>query len=183
MIEVKDIAPAIAELKSAAFSRLDKVDQQQAEVKERLCEVEQKLDSRKQGGGNGNDASAGDFLGPLLEKSAGFQALREKSTTGCRIALPANTFSSKATLLGTDNGVHAPLVTVHRLPGIGVAPQRRLTMRDLLTTLPLAEAGVEYLEEGAFINNWLTTITLSGRRQLSWPVETAAGQAREAGLP
>lgn len=30
---------------------------------------------------------------------------------------------------------------------------------------------------------WLTTINLSGRRQLSWPVETDAGWPREAGLP
>jgi len=30
---------------------------------------------------------------------------------------------------------------------------------------------------------WLTTITLAGRRQLSWPVQTDAGRAREAGLP
>ena len=31
--------------------------------------------------------------------------------------------------------------------------------------------------------SWLTTITLAGRRQLSWPVQTDAGRAREAGLP
>ena len=46
------------------------------------------------------------------------------------------------------------------------------------------DSGAEIeLRQSKYLNNWLTTITLAGRRQLSWPVQTDAGRAREAGLP
>lgn len=119
-----------------------------AEIKARLREAEQKLDRR--GSDDSFDLDRKDYLARILEKSSGFAAMRDGQTPQCRVELP---LAFTKTLSGNVGGGGGALLQPQRMAGIVTPAQRRLTIRDLLPSLPTDAASVEFVRETSFTNN------------------------------
>lgn len=115
---------------------------------EQVAEIEQKMAR----GGNG-DEDVEKSLGEQFVESDGFKAFQESGfSKGARGA----DMKVKATLtsLTTDAaGSVGDAIQTTRLPGILPLPQRRLTVRDLITPGRMDGNALEYVKETGFTNN------------------------------
>lgn len=115
---------------------------------ERVSEVEQKLAR-----GGGDEPEAKKSLGEQFVESDGFKAFQEtgfaKSARGADIKIKAT-----LTSLTTDAaGSVGDAIQTTRLPGILPLPQRRMTVRDLITPGRMDGNALEYVKETGFTNN------------------------------
>lgn len=155
--ELKDVVEAFDKVEAEIKSYQEKAD---AEIKangkanedtkaaldtlaDRLRDVEQKMARR--GGGN---ADAVKSFGDQVIESEGFKAFKSGSTDKARIEIKATMTSLTTDAAGSVGAGIAP----HRVPGIVTAPDRALTIRDLITSAPTVSNSIQYVREKTFNN-------------------------------
>ena len=151
---------ALAEAKKAGDmsaetkGKVDELLAKQGELMARLQEAEQKLDRR-----GGND--------PAHVKSFGEQATdgKEDEIKGLLSRRGRVNISVKAIVsaLTTDtNGAAGDLIVPQRLGGILGLPERRMTVRDLITPGRTTSNAIQYVKETGFVNNAGTVSETTG---------------------
>lgn len=110
----------------------------------RMLDIEQKL-AKKPGGGGDQEKTAGQIVAESEELK---RMLASGEYKMGKVAIPGG----RKTIVNAT-GASQPLVQADRLPGIVVAPQRRLTVRDLLPTIPTQSNLIEFCRELVFTNN------------------------------
>jgi HK97 family phage major capsid protein len=118
------------------------------EAKARLDDLEQKM---ARGGGNADDRQKS--IGEQFVESEGFKNFE---ATGFSKSARGGDLQIKATLTSatTDaDGSVGDAVQTTRLPGILPLPQRRLTVRDLLSQGRMDGSTLEYVKETGFTNS------------------------------
>ncbi len=122
--------------------RREKVEANQAEFRAQILDIEQKL-SRPNHGGSGTYSGAGlSFeLRAALEQNAEIRAVADGKLRRTVMDLPGGFFAPQAaTLTGANEGLSLP----GTYPGIVAKPQRRLHVRDLLTSIPVSVGSLQY---------------------------------------
>lgn len=138
--EAKEAGKLSGETKAAVDELLIK----QGELQARLNEAEQKLARR----GGGEDPAAVKSLGRTVVENEAVKAMMANREGKARVSLKA------ITSLTTDaDGSAGALVQTQRLQGIVAPPERRLTVRDLITPGQTGSNAIEYVRETGFTNN------------------------------
>jgi HK97 family phage major capsid protein len=153
--EVKDMAgKAIAEAKKSSGLSEDtkgKVDEllvKQGELQARLREAEQKLDARSPGGKGDEDGQASP--GRAVIESKAFKEWHEAGANAKKgVSIQMKTVTSLPASAGDG-------IEPQRLPGIVSIPERRMTVRDLITPGRTGSNLVQYVRETGFTNNAAT---------------------------
>ena len=118
------------------------------ETKARLDELEQKLAR-----GGGSDDEGEKSIGEQFVDSEGFKAFQD---AGFSKSAKAGSMQIKATLSSATTdaaGSVGAAIRTTRLPGILELPQRRLTVRDLISQGRMDGNALEYVQETGFTNN------------------------------
>lgn len=146
---------ALAEAKTGiqmAQSNKEQVDAmliKQGELQANLQHAEQVL-AKLEAGANGGDVHAQSF-GRQFVESEEFKAFTGKTTPRGRVDM---TFHAAITSLTTDaDGSAGDLVQTTRVPGVRGLPQRRMTVRDLLSQGQMDGSSLEYVKETGFTNS------------------------------
>jgi HK97 family phage major capsid protein len=133
-----------ASIKEKADDALIKMN----EMTERVAEMEQKLAR----GGGGQDDKEKSF-GEQFVEGEGFKSWQEsgfsKNARGADLKVKATLTSLTTDAAGSVGDAISPT----RIPGILELPQRRLTVRDLLTPGQMGGNTLEYVKETGFTNN------------------------------
>jgi Predicted phage phi-C31 gp36 major capsid-like protein len=115
---------------------------------EQLAQIEQKL---ARGGGNGPDEKKS--IGQQFIESDGLKAFQEagfsKQARGADMRVKATITSATTDTAGAAGAGVAPT----RLPGVLMLPDRRLTVRDLISPGQMDGNTLEYVRETGFTNN------------------------------
>ncbi|ALJ10019.1 capsid protein [Brevundimonas sp. DS20] len=153
--EVKGLAEkAVAEAQKgvdASASQKETIDgalTAMNEAKARLDDLEQKM---ARGGGNADDRQKS--IGEQFVESEGFKNFE---ATGFSKSARGGDLQIKATLTSATTdaaGSVGDAVQTTRLPGILPLPQRRLTVRDLLSQGRMDGSTLEYVKETGFTNS------------------------------
>ena len=125
---------------------LEKLATQYAEASARLLVIEQKVTAPR-GNGDGETKS----IGQMVVESEGFKSLPNRNSTG-KIKM-GSLYNFQKTNLINATGLNQPLVPAFIRPGIIPPGLRRLTVRDLMPSTPIASNLVEYVKETSFTNN------------------------------
>lgn len=153
--QVKEIADkAVADAKKGiemATAEKEKADEALTTMnglKAQVTEIEQKLAR-----GTGKETEEKKSIGEQFTDGEGFKAFKEagfsKNARGADIKVKAT-----LTSLTTDAaGSVGDAINQTRLPGVLALPQRRLTVRDLLTPGRMDGNTLEYVKETGFNNN------------------------------
>jgi HK97 family phage major capsid protein len=106
----------------------------------------------------------------LLETSQALKDFSERKSRHAAIALPTNFMQTKATV--TSLGVVYP----EQLPGIITPVTRRMTIRQLLPSIPVTSGSVAYIQETAFSNTAATVseTTLKPYGDMTFQTKTAS---------
>lgn len=115
-------------------------------LNEQVAEIQQKLD-RVRGGDDADRKSAGELF-TSDERVKSFLG-NEPSSGKVDVRIKATLTSLTTDAAGSVGDAIAPT----RLPGILPLPQRRLTVRDLLSTGRMDGNALEYVKETGFVNN------------------------------
>lgn len=148
LAEVKASGVVSAETKAAA----DKVLMEQGELRGRLSEVEQLIATVRsdiEGGGSRNRRP--ESLGRQFVNTEQFKLFASQARRKGRVDLEVN--AAITSLSDGTDGAAGDLVQVNRLPGLQLLPQRRLTVRDLITPGRMDGNLLEYVQETGFTNN------------------------------
>lgn len=139
LAKVKAGQEVSAELKEQA----DKALSEQGDLRARLDEIDQKLLRRGPGTGDGRAMTPGEiFIADERVKS--FCVGRERGRV--RVDMAAIT-------TGSAGATRDVLVPSDRQPGIVMPPQRRMTVRDLLTPGRTNSNAIQFVQETGFTNN------------------------------
>ena len=118
-------------------------------ITEKLSEMEQKMAR----GGNGGSEQREKSLGEQFVESEGFKSFADsgfaKSARGADLRIKATLTSATSDAAGSVGDA----IERTRLPGILPLPQRRLTVRDLLTQGQMDGNALEYVKETGFTNS------------------------------
>ena len=139
--EIKSLGKASTETVQA----LAKLSEGGVEMQARLLEVEQKLARR---GGNA-DNEAVKSIGASFTDCEDFQAVAKKGRGIARMGLKAVT---SITSLTTGTGGVGTAIVPDRLQGIVGAPERQMTVRDLIMPGRTASNAIEYVKESGYQN-------------------------------
>lgn len=135
-------------LSSGAKEKADEAILAVNEAKARLDEIEQKVARRGAEGGNAEQKTLGQMF---VESEAAKKMIADGSSFRGRASLEAK---ATLTLATTDSaGSVGDGVQNTRLAGILPLPQRRMTVRDLLTPGRMDGNTLEYVKETGFTNN------------------------------
>ena len=138
-------AKKAGELSAETKAKVDELLVKQGELQARLQEAEQKLDRR--GGDEGEHAEKS--LGQRFVESEDFKSF--KAEGGMKTKNASVSFSVKAiTSLPASAGDG---IAPNRLPGIVGIPERRFTVRDLISPGTTTSPVIQYLKETGFTNN------------------------------
>lgn len=140
----------IGDAKAMSVSAKEQVDEllmKQGELTGRLQSAEQLLASIDAGG---RGQSAPQSFGRQFVEDEKFRAFAEQATPRGRVDM---TFQAAITTVTTDtDGAAGDTVTPTRLPGIIAPPDRRMTVRDLITPGRMDGNTLEYVQETGFTN-------------------------------
>ena len=140
---------AHSKLADETRAKVDELLTAQGALQANLQAAEQKL-AKIEANGAGGDVQHQTF-GQQFVSGEEFQAFAAKTTPRGRVDM---TFSAAITSVTTDtDGAAGDLVTSTRLPGIIAPPDRRLTVRDLITPGRMDGNTLEYVKETGFTNN------------------------------
>lgn len=138
-----------SDLQAETRAKVDELLTAQGALQANLQAAEQKL-AKIEANGAGGDVQHQSF-GQQFVNGEEFQAFVGKTTPRGRVDM---TFSAAITSLTTDtDGAAGDLVTTTRLPGVIAPPDRRLTVRDLITPGRMDGNALEYVKETGFTNN------------------------------
>jgi HK97 family phage major capsid protein len=141
--EVKTNGTASTETKSA----LDKLGNEWKEMSARLLAIEQKLTAP----GGGRNTQGRKTAGKILIESEGFKALQKGATRSGQVKI--GSFHKDADDILNAVGLDQPLAPMFRIPGIIMPGLRRLTIRDLMPSLPTESNLIAYARETGFVNS------------------------------
>ena len=154
--KVKEIAEeALGKTKSgeqmseAAKTKADEALVKMNTLNEQLSALEQLVAKQKKGGGDDKPKS----IGEQFVEGEGFKAFQD---TGFSKSARAGDLKVKTTLtsLTTDaGGSVGDAIRPTHVPGIQELPQRRLTVRDLITSGRMDGSSLDYVVETGFTNN------------------------------
>lgn len=132
-----------------AVAKVDDLLNKHGELQNSLTATQQAL-AKLEANGAGGDVQHQSF-GEQFVNSDDFKAFAGKTTPRGRVDL---TFKAAITSLTTDaDGSAGDLVQVTRRPGVLELPQRRMTVRDLITPGTMDGNALEYVKETGFTNN------------------------------
>lgn len=147
--ELKNLGAVTTETKKAADEALIKHN----ELSARLTEIEQKLVRGSEG------PQRAKSVGEQVTDNDDFKAFVKSGGKG-RVSIGMKAIISALT---TDaDGSAGDLIVPQRQPGIITAPQRRMTIRDLITPGRTASNAIQYVKETGFTNNAATVSETSG---------------------
>lgn len=133
---------------SDALTELGKTGNELSEgvksLRDRLTEVEQKLVK----GPAGNDRAEIKTAGQVLIESDEYKAMVKSGSRNSQAVS-----IERKTIVNATYNTSQPLVNGDRLGGIVVAPEQRLTIRDLLPQIPTSSNLIEFGRELVFTNN------------------------------
>lgn len=136
-------------LSNEVKAQVDELLKQQAGLQANLQSAEQKL-AKIEANGAGGDVKHEGF-GRQFVNSEAFQKFSAQATPRGRVDM---TFQAAITSVTTDtDGAAGDLVTTTRVPGIIAPPQRRMTVRDLLSQGRMDGSTLEYVKETGFTNS------------------------------
>lgn len=128
--------------------RVDEMLIKQGELQAKLQTVEQVLAKQEASAGGSSKPRS---YGQQFIESDDFKALAGMTTPRGRVDM---TFKAAITTVTTDtDGAAGDLVTATRLPGVIAPPDRRMTVRDLITPGRMDGSVLEYVKETGFTNN------------------------------
>lgn len=163
--EIKRLGTVSEDTKRAADQALIKHN----ELSARLAEVEQKMVRRA------DLPERPKSLGQRVTDSDEFKSWLGKGGKG-RISIEAKAIISALT---TDaDGSAGDLIVPARVPGVVTAPQRRMTIRDLITPGRTGANAIQYVKETGYTNNAATVSETSGaskpQSEIKFDIVTAA---------
>lgn len=126
-------------LRDETKGQFDKLIEQYTTIAEQIKEAEQKLY------GKDMDDNSVESFGAQFIKTDSFKALVDGSNVKARMELK--------TAIINATGASQPLVQAERVPGIIHAPERILTVRDMLPVATTASNLIEFPKENVFTNN------------------------------
>ena len=136
------------ELSTWAKEKVDELLIKQGELQAQLTHAQQvlaKLETRGQEGGRHQS------LGEQFVNNEAVRAFLARTNPRGRVDV---TFNAAITSVTTDtDGAAGDLVQNTRLPGVVALPQRRMTVRDLLSPGRMDGSTLEYVKETGFTNN------------------------------
>lgn len=137
-----------SDLAKETKAQVDQLLSKHSELQANLQSAEQKL-AQIEANGAGGDVKHESF-GEKFVNSEKYQAFRSQTTPRGRVDL---TFNAAITSVTTDtDGAAGDLVTPTRVPGIVAPPDRRMTVRDLLSQGRMDGNTLEYVRETGFTN-------------------------------
>lgn len=153
MDDTKNFAEDVIKKVNAGASVTDELKQKADEsmsdfnaVKGRIDDLEQKLASRKQADQPQRQKSAGE----LLIETEGFKAAAStRSNVKFDVEVKAVITSNTADAAGAAGALTQPT----RVAGVQLLPERRLTVRDLVSPGRMDGSTIEYVQETGFTNN------------------------------
>ncbi|MFZ5736317.1 MAG: phage major capsid protein [Pseudomonadota bacterium] len=149
--ELKNLGTITSETKKAADEALIKHNEMSA----RVTEIEQKLVQLRAGGGPDQRKS----IGQQVTDDAAVKSFIKSGAKG-RVSVQVKAIISSLT---TDaDGSAGDLIVPQRLPGIITPPQRRMTIRDLITAGRTTSNALQYVKETGFTNNAATVTETAG---------------------
>jgi HK97 family phage major capsid protein len=138
-----------AEQNKEVVAKVDGLLLKHGELQASLQQAEQAL-AKLEAYGAGGDVKHETF-GQQFVNSDEFKAFAGKTTPRGRVDM---TYQAAITTLTTDaDGSAGDLVQTTRLPGIIAPPDRRMTVRDLITPGRMDGGTLEYVKETGFTNN------------------------------
>lgn len=149
--ELKNLGKTTEETKKSADEALVKHNEMSA----RMTELEQKMTQLKQGGGPERAKS----LGQMVTEDEAVKSFLDGSRKG-RVSMHVKAIISAATTVA--DGSAGDLIVPQRVAGIVATPQRRFTIRDLLTPGRTDKNAIQYVKETGFTNNAATVSELTG---------------------
>ncbi len=151
-MDMSELKPALEQFTKAANEKIAEVEQRLAGHQSELTHLHQQNVAGAELGARHFGARQSIDLGQVVHENEAFKALMSRNTNRCRIVLPAGALQTRAPMTSIDGGL-VPAVDAPRLPGITIPALRRLTIRDLIASLPVTQGSVEYVRETAFTNN------------------------------
>lgn len=137
------------QMSTANKEKVDEMLVKQGELQANLKAAEQAL-AQIQARGNGSSAPH-QSLGQRFVESESVKAFLGQTTPRGRVDMPVN---AAITGLTTDaDGSAGDLVQTTRLPGVLGLPERRMTVRDLISPGTMEGSALEYVKETGFTNN------------------------------
>lgn len=132
-----------------AVAKVDDLLNKHGELQNSLTATQQAL-AKLEANGAGGDVQHQSFGSQFVDNEK-FKAFAEQATPRGRVDM---TFNAAITSLTTDaDGSAGDLVQTTRLPGVLPLPQRRMTVRDLITPGTMDGSTLEYVKETGFTNN------------------------------
>ena len=130
-------------------AKVDELLMKQGELQANMQHAEQVL-AKLEANGAGGDVQHETF-GQKFVNGEAYKALASQTTPRGRVDM---TFKAAITSVTTDtDGAAGDLVTGTRVPGVIVQPERRMTVRDLITPGTMDGNSLEYVKETGFTNN------------------------------
>ncbi len=137
-----------ANMHAETRTKVDDLLSKQGELQANLQAAEQKL-AKIEANGAGGDVQH-ETYGQKFIHSEAFKAFAAQSMPRGRVDM---TFNAAITSVSTDtDGAAGDLVSNTRLPGLIAPPNRRMTVRDLLTQGRMDGSTLEYVKETGFTN-------------------------------
>ncbi|MBN0408306.1 phage major capsid protein, partial [Pseudomonas aeruginosa] len=129
------------EMNKETRAKVDELLTAQGELQARLSAAEQAmLANEKRDGGEEAPKTAGQMFAESLKEQGVTSSLRGSH----RVSMPRSAITS-------IDGSGGALVAPDRRPGVVAAPQRRLTIRDLVAPGTTESNSVEYVRETGFV--------------------------------
>jgi Skp family chaperone for outer membrane proteins len=155
--EMKSLGEATAETKKAVDDALLKHNDLASKQTElttkfgeavgRIVEIEQTLAQRRQD----NEPAQQKSIGERFVESEQFKAFNGKGSV--RVQMSRKDIMNVTATVGSVTSPANSLVGSMRVPGIVMAPERKLTIRDLIAPGQTSQGMVEYAQEVTFTNN------------------------------
>ncbi|WP_417393659.1 phage major capsid protein [Gimesia sp.] len=155
------------EMQGETRAKVDEMLTKQGELQARLQEAEQKLANAGKQSEQDQFQSAGHIVSAHLKEEGVGSNYKGKT----RIQMPRSAITSV-------DGSGGALVTPDRRPGIIAAPERRLTIRDLVAPGTTQSNMIQYVKETGFVNNAapVSEGTQKPYSEISFSMENAAVQ-------
>lgn len=137
------------QMSTANKEKVDEMLLKQGELQANLQAAQQALAKIEANGGGA--AAPHQSLGQSFVESEDVKAFLAKTTPRGRVDMPVK---AAITSLTTDaDGSAGDLVQTTRLPGVLGLPERRMTVRDLISPGTMDGSALEYVKETGFTNN------------------------------
>jgi HK97 family phage major capsid protein len=163
-----------ADLSKETRAKVDELLLKQGELQANLQQAEQAL-AKLEANGAGGDVQHQSY-GRQFVESDEFKSFSSKTTPRGRVDM---TFKAAITSVTTDtDGAAGDLVQNTRVPGVIAPPDRRMTVRDLITPGRMDGSTLEYVKETGFTNSAAPTAEGAAKPQSSLKFDLVSTTAK-----